>query len=117
MEIIPVTGALGAEIRGVDLRHIDDDVAAVKHALLEHEVVFFRQVHLTEEEQLDLGSEGKTPEEIEEQNRGLVAFTDCLKGRGWNPPPMEPDENGLLQVAPMSPGRRRHPPTPSSTWR
>ena len=52
---------------------------------------------------VDLGSEGKTPEEIEEQNRGLVAFTDCLKGRGWNPPPMEPDENGLLQVGDLGP--------------
>lgn len=47
---------------------------------------------------LDLGSEGKTPEEIEEQNRGLVGFVDCLKGRGWDPAPLEPDENGLLQV-------------------
>jgi hypothetical protein len=47
---------------------------------------------------VDLGSEGKTPEEIEEQNRGLIEFTDCLKGRGWNPAPMEPDDNGLLQI-------------------
>jgi len=46
----------------------------------------------------DLGSEGKTPEEIELQNRGLVAFSDCLKGRGWNPAAMTPDENGLLEI-------------------
>jgi len=46
----------------------------------------------------DLGSEGKTPEEIEERNRGLIGFADCLKGRGWNPQPFEPDENGLLEV-------------------
>jgi hypothetical protein len=46
----------------------------------------------------DLGSEGKTPEEIETQNRGFVEFTDCLKGRGWNPAPLEPDENGQLQI-------------------
>lgn len=52
---------------------------------------------------VDLGSEGKTPEEIEQQNRGLVSFTDCLKGRGWNPAPMEPDENGLLQIGDLGP--------------
>jgi len=46
----------------------------------------------------DLGSEGKSPEEIEELNRGLVAFSDCLKGRGWNPAELRPDENGLLEI-------------------
>lgn len=47
---------------------------------------------------IDLGSEGKTPEEIEQQNRGLVGFVDCLKGRGWDPAPLEADENGGLLV-------------------
>ena len=46
----------------------------------------------------DLGSEGKTPEEIEEQNRGMLSFQNCLKGRGWDVPDSVPDENGLLQL-------------------
>ena len=37
-----------------------------------------------------------TPEEIEEQNRGYVAFRDCMIGRGWTIPEPTPDENGLL---------------------
>ncbi|MFT5202157.1 MAG: hypothetical protein ACI9C1_001542 [Candidatus Aldehydirespiratoraceae bacterium] len=45
----------------------------------------------------DLGSEGKTPEEIEEQNRGLIRFQTCLRGRGWNVVDPVPDENGLLE--------------------
>jgi taurine dioxygenase len=61
MEIIPVTGALGAELRGVDVRNLDDDFDAVKAALLEHEVVFFRQVNLSEEEHLALGRRFGTP--------------------------------------------------------
>lgn len=45
----------------------------------------------------DLGSEGKTPEEIEEQNRGLIRFQSCLRGRGWDVVDPMPDENGLLE--------------------
>jgi taurine dioxygenase len=61
MEILPVTAALGAEIRGVDLRDPDFDFEAVHRALLEHEVVFFRDVNLTEEEHLRLGRRFGTP--------------------------------------------------------
>jgi taurine dioxygenase len=53
IEIVPVSGALGAEVRGVDLRHADERVAAlVEAALVEHEVLFFRDAHLTDAEQL-----------------------------------------------------------------
>ena len=61
MDVIPVTGALGAEIRGVDLRDCDSDIDAVRSALLEHEVVFFRGVCLTEDEHLALGRRFGTP--------------------------------------------------------
>jgi len=61
MEIIPVTGALGAEIRGVDVRDPGDDFAAIKAALLEHEVVFFREACLSEAEHLTLGRRLGTP--------------------------------------------------------
>ena len=56
IEVVPVAGALGAEIRGVDLRALDDDIFSSVHAaLLEHEVIFFRGAHLTEDEQIELG--------------------------------------------------------------
>jgi len=43
MEIRPIAGALGAEIIGVDLRRLDTaGVAAIRRALLDHLVVFFR---------------------------------------------------------------------------
>ncbi|MEZ5166205.1 MAG: TauD/TfdA family dioxygenase [Acidimicrobiales bacterium] len=61
MEILPVAGALGAEIRGVDLREPELDIGAVRSTLLEYEVVFFREVHLTEDEQLELGRRFGTP--------------------------------------------------------
>jgi taurine dioxygenase len=48
MEIHPVAGALGAEISGVDLARLDDaTVVAIRHAWLEHLVVFFRDQDLT----------------------------------------------------------------------
>ena len=44
IEVRPITGALGAEIHGVDLGADLDDasVATVRRALLDHCVVFFR---------------------------------------------------------------------------
>ena len=61
MEIRRICGALGAEITGVDLRHPDLDFGAVYRAFLEHEVIFFREVHLTAEEHLALGRRFGTP--------------------------------------------------------
>jgi taurine dioxygenase len=62
MEVVPVTNALGAEIRGVDLRSLSEtEFAEVEAALLDHEVVFFREVHLSEEEHLALGRRFGTP--------------------------------------------------------
>lgn len=61
MDIIPVSGALGAEIRGVDPRELEVDFDAVKAALLEHEVVFFREANLSEDEHFALGRRFGTP--------------------------------------------------------
>lgn len=48
LEVVPVAGALGAEIRGVDLAADlpDATVAEIRRAWLEHLVVFFRDQHL-----------------------------------------------------------------------
>lgn len=48
LEVRRVAGALGAEVLGVDLRHLDDEtIAAIHDAFLEHLVLFFRGQDLT----------------------------------------------------------------------
>ena len=51
MKAIPTSGALGAEIQGVDLASDlgDETVLEIRKALLEHGVVFFRDQHLDAE--------------------------------------------------------------------
>jgi alpha-ketoglutarate-dependent taurine dioxygenase len=46
---MPIAGALGAEIHGVDLSQplVDDVVAGIRQALLDHLVVFFRDQRLS----------------------------------------------------------------------
>jgi alpha-ketoglutarate-dependent taurine dioxygenase len=53
LDVVHLSGTIGAEIRGVDLRHLDDDaVAAIRAVWLERRVVFFRGQHLTADEHL-----------------------------------------------------------------
>ena len=44
LDVQPISGALGAEVRGVDLGTSPDDatIAAIRQALLDHCVIFFR---------------------------------------------------------------------------
>ena len=54
LTILPVTGFVGAEIRGVDLRRSldDDQVAAIRQALLRWKVVFFRDQDIDHAQQV-----------------------------------------------------------------
>jgi taurine dioxygenase len=54
MDVRPVAGALGAEILGIDLAQPlpADTIAAIRNALLEHLVIFFRDQKLTPAQQL-----------------------------------------------------------------
>jgi alpha-ketoglutarate-dependent taurine dioxygenase len=54
MDIRPIAGALGAELHGVDLARPlgAETVAAVRKALLDHLVIFFRSQNLTPPQQL-----------------------------------------------------------------
>lgn len=61
LTITRLTGALGAVVDGVDLRDPDLDFDPIYDAFLEHEVIFFRGVNLTEAEQLDLGRRFGSP--------------------------------------------------------
>ena len=56
LDIRRLSGSLGAEIRGIDLRAADEaDVATIRHLLLEHLVIFFPQQSLTKEDHLEFG--------------------------------------------------------------
>ena len=55
MKITPVSGALGAVLDDVDPRDPNLDFDAVYQALLDHEVIFFPQVHLTSDEHMEFG--------------------------------------------------------------
>ena len=57
IEVTAISGALGAEIGGVDLsRPLDDDVFAEVHrAFLDHLVIFFRDQHVTPEQHKAFG--------------------------------------------------------------
>ncbi len=58
IEVVPISGALGAEIRGVDLSEpLDEDTfAGVKQAFLDHQVIFFRDQDLSPERQKAFGT-------------------------------------------------------------
>jgi taurine dioxygenase len=57
IQVEPVTGALGAEIRGIDLsQHLSDEVVADVHAaLMDHLVLFFRDQTMTPEQHKAFG--------------------------------------------------------------
>ncbi len=57
IQVKRVSGALGAEISGVDLsaQQSDETIAAIRQALVEHQVIFFRGQSLTPDQQLAFG--------------------------------------------------------------
>lgn len=66
MSVITVTkiaGALGAEIGGVDLSRTlhPDTIAAIRQALLDNLVIFFRDEQLTSEQYLNFAQAFGTP--------------------------------------------------------
>lgn len=58
VQVTPLTGTLGAEVTGVDLRRGDDrTVDAIRSRLLEYRVLFFRGQPLSAAELVNLGSQ------------------------------------------------------------
>ena len=57
IDVRRVAGALGAQIGGVDLSQplADETIAAIRKALVEHQVIFFRDQSLTPQQQLTFG--------------------------------------------------------------
>lgn len=64
-EVVPLSGTIGAELRGLDLRRdLDDDtIAAIRSVWLDRKVVFFPGQHLTPEEHLAFARRFGTPTE------------------------------------------------------
>ena len=55
MEIELISGALGAEVKGIDLKDSSiENLNVINDLLLEHKVLFFRNQNITSEEQLNL---------------------------------------------------------------
>ena len=55
MEIKLLSGALGAEINGIDLTDVsDENFKKINDLLLEHKVIFFRDQPITKEQQIAL---------------------------------------------------------------
>ena len=53
IRVKPISGALGAEIHGVDLAHLEDEIfAEIHHAFLENLVIFFRDQTITPDQQV-----------------------------------------------------------------
>lgn len=70
LQVLPTSGALGAEIRGVNLAQplADETVQQIHRALLDLYVLFFREQYLSEEEQVRFTSYFGTPvEHVREQ--------------------------------------------------
>ncbi len=66
LDIVPTGAALAAEIRGLDLRSINDDIfAAIHRAWLDHLVLLFRGQHLQDED--------------------MIAFSRRFGGLDWAP--------------------------------
>ena len=63
--VTPIAGALGAEVGGIDLSHplAPDDVAAMRRALLDHLVIFFRDQQLEPETYMAFARAFGTPVE------------------------------------------------------
>ncbi len=70
MTVVPTGYALGAEIRGVDLRFPLSEATAqqIRQALLDHMVIFFRDQQITEQQQVDFTRHfGQPIEHVREQ--------------------------------------------------
>jgi len=56
MDIRLLSGALGAEVEGIDLKDSSkENFKVINNLLLEHKVIFFRNQNITAEELLTLG--------------------------------------------------------------
>src|SRR5215210_4912531 len=79
IEVRPIGGAIGAEIHGVDLGAplSGDIVAAIRRALLDHLVIFFRDQSLSSAQYLGFARQFGTPNQYPFV-KGLEGFPDIV---------------------------------------
>ena len=79
MEAKLLSGALGAEIKGIDLKDTSDqNFKKINDLLLEHKVIFFRDQKITEEQHLAL-AEKFGPLETHAYVKGLDKFPEIVR--------------------------------------
>ena len=80
-EVQPIAGALGAEIRGVDLAEDlpDATVGAIRQALLDHLVIFFRDQDLPPERSWRSPAASASRSSIR-SSRGSTGFPEIIAG-------------------------------------
>ena len=88
LSVTPLTTAIGAEISGIDLRQplADETVVAVRQALLDHLVLFFRDQSLSDDEHLAFatrfGPLSVPPLATKYQDRPAVTVLDQVSPKG-----------------------------------
>ena len=79
MDIILLSGALGAEISGINLKDTSlENFKKINKLLLEHKVIFFRNQKITEEEHKAL-AEKFGPLETHAYVKGLDKFPEIVR--------------------------------------
>ena len=79
MEIKLLSGALGAEIKGIDLKDVSNaNFNKINNLLLEHKVIFFRNQPITTEEQISL-AEKFGPLETHAYVKGLENHPEIVR--------------------------------------
>ena len=74
-----LSGALGAEISGIDLTDVsDENFKKINSLLLEHKVIFFRNQSLTSEQHVALASKFG-PLETHAYVKGLSEFPEIIR--------------------------------------
>ena len=122
-EVRPIAGALGAELHGVDLAEDlpDATIGAIRQALLDHLVIFFRDQDLPPERFLSLARRFGTPIEYPFV-KGIEGFPEIINvaklehetvnfGGVWHSDTtylQEPPMATLLVAREVPRGRRRH---------
>jgi len=79
MDIKLLSGALGAEIDGIDLKNSsEENFKVINNLLLEHKVIFFRNQKITPEEQLSLAKRFG-PLETHAYVKGLDKYPEIVR--------------------------------------
>jgi taurine dioxygenase len=87
-EIVPLTRHIGAEIRGVDVRTIDDGTfAVIRRALTDHLVLFFRDQPLDDDEHVHFASRFGVPNVYPPNRaRGVEVPLEFIEDTADSPP-------------------------------